>query len=262
MLLVHDIKQCFPDYKKYKAEMMKNTIQQLLVIFCLFAVTISGAQAVESYQQALDNMMSENAKKPSPFTKEEREIMKRAGMNLSKKLPNPGIAVGQLAPDFILSDAFGEKLNLKETLKKGPVILVFYRGAWCPFCNLHLHALKKNIAEFDKYNAQLIAITPQQPDKSAAQIKKTDLPFKVLSDLDSQVMKSYKLYFELDPQLIPIYKRVGIDVEAFNGKGRNVLPIPGTLVIDQQGIVRAMQAETDYTKRMEPADIIKSLKNL
>ena len=241
---------------------MKNMSQKLLLLLCLSIVSSLNVQAAETYQQALDKMMAEKAKKASPFTDEERATMKQAGLELAKSMPNPGIAVGQIAPDFTLPDAYGETLNLKQALKKGPVILVFYRGAWCPFCNLHLHALKQNIARFNKYNAQLITVTPQKPDKSAAQIKKTDLPFKVLSDLDSKVMKDYKLYFELDPRLVKIYKRVGLDVESFNGKGRNVLPIPGTLIIDQQGVVRAMQAETDYTKRMEPDDIVKALKKL
>jgi len=262
MLLVHNIKQCFSGYKKLQVETMKKPVQKLLFLMWLSVLSLSNIEAAESYQQALDKMMAEKAKQTSPFSKQERAIMKQAGQRLARSMPNPGIAVGQPAPDFTLLDAFGEKLNLKQTLKKGPVILVFYRGAWCPFCNLHLHALKKNITEFNKYNAQLITITPQKPDKSAAQINKTDLPFKVLSDLDSQVMKDYRLYFELEPQLVKIYKRVGLDVEDFNGKGRNVLPVPGTLVIDQQGIVRAMQAETDYTKRMEPDAIINALKKL
>ena len=241
---------------------MMKKLAATLILFSTCSIAIFNLQAAETYQQALTNMMDEKAKQPSPFTAEERGIMKQAGVRLANKLPSPGIAVGESAPDFTLTDAFGVQVNLKENLKKGPVVLVFYRGAWCPFCNLHLHALKSRIDDFKKYNAQLIAVTPQQPDKSAVQVKEKSLPFKVLSDLDSQVMKNYRLYFELDPQLVAIYKRVGLDVESFNGKGRNVLPVPGTFVIDQKGVVRAMQAETDYTKRMEPDDIVEALKKL
>lgn len=240
---------------------MKRLIQQLLLT-SVFLISAMNAQATESYAKALDKMMADMAKQSSPFTKEDRNVMAQAGERLASSMPSPGVAVGQLAPDFTLTDAFGEKINLRQTLKKGPVILVFYRGAWCPFCNLHLHTLKQSLPDFKKYQAQLITITPQKPDKSAAQIKKTDLPFTVLSDLDSQVMKDYGLYFELESQLVSIYKRVGLDVEAFNGKGRTVLPVPGTFVIDQQGIVQAMQADTDYKKRMEPDAIIQALKKL
>lgn len=232
----------------------------LLVSACLLVNVNVNAQA--SYAKALNNMMTENAKQPSPFTDEERNVMAQAGARLAKNMPDPGIAIGKLAPDFTLSDAYGKKINLQQALKEGPVVLVFYRGAWCPFCNLHLHALKQRLPEFKQHNAQLIAITPQTPDKSAEQIKKSELGFTVLSDLDSQVMKNYKLYFELEPKLINIYKRVGLDVEEFNGKSRAVLPVPGTFVIDKTGIVRAMQADTDYKKRMEPEDIIQALKKL
>ena len=108
----------------------------------------------------------------------------------------------------------------------------------------------------------MIAITPQLPDKSAEQINKDGFPFKVLSDLDSKVMKAYKLYFELNDELIGIYKKHGLDIEAYNGQGRNVLPVPGTFVIDQNGIIRASYADTDYTKRVEPAEIVQALQNL
>jgi peroxiredoxin len=127
---------------------------------------------------------------------------------------------------------------------------------------MHLHALLKSLPEFEKYGAQLITVTPQTPDKSAGQIKKDGYPFEVLSDLDSKVMKDYKLYFELPDDLVAVYKKHKLDIEAFNGKGRNVLPIPGSFVIDKTGIVQAMHAEADYKKRMEPADIVSALKKM
>lgn len=185
--------------------------------------------------------------------------MKKADQSLANSLPDPGIKVGEKAPEFALKNAFGEEISLKEELKKGPVILVFYRGAWCPFCNMHLHVLQESLPQFEKYGAQLITITPQTPDKSAEQIGKDGYPFEVLSDLDSQVMKDYKLYFEIPDELVAVYKHVGLDIEAYNGKGRNVLPVPGSFVIDQSGIVRAMQARTDYKLRMEPETIIDAL---
>lgn len=88
------------------------------------------------------------------------------------------------------------------------------------------------------------------------------MPFKVLSDLDSQVMKAYNLYFELDDQLVQVYKKNGLDIETYNGRGRNVLPVPATSIIDRNGIVRAMFAYADYTKRAEPADIVLALDKL
>ena len=188
--------------------------------------------------------------------------MEKANKALASSMPDPGIKVGEKAPTFTLKNAIGKNISLNEELKKGPVVLVFYRGAWCPFCNMHLHALQKSLPLFKQYGAQLITITPQSPDKSAEQIKKDGYPFEVLSDLDSKVMKNYNLFFELPDDLVAVYKNHGLDIEEFNGKGRNVLPVPGSFVIDKKGIVRAMQAETDYKQRMEPAAIIEILKTL
>ena len=147
-------------------------------------------------------------------------------------------------------------------MKNGPVILSFYRGAWCPYCNLQLHTLHKSMPYFKKYGAQLILVTPQTPDKSREQIKKDKYPFEVLSDLDSKVMKQYKLLYKLDAELIRVYKKLGLDIESFNGKGRNVLPVPGTYIINQKSIIRAVHADVDYKERMEPQAIIDALKKL
>ena len=200
-------------------------------IFCVLFLFISSAHALDnkkipSYSTELKAFMEERTKAKDPFSAEDRAIMAQAGESLARDMPKPGLAAGQKAPAFILQDAVGKKVNLYEELKQGPVILVFYRGAWCPYCNLHLHTLHKSQDAFKQYNAQMIAITPQLPDKSAEQINKDGFPFKVLSDLDSKVMKAYKLYFELNDELIGIYKKHGLDIEAYNGQGRNVLPVP------------------------------------
>jgi peroxiredoxin len=216
-------------------------------------------ESIPSYQASLDQFMEKSKASKSPFSEKDRAIMKKADESLASTLPDPGIKVGEKAPEFVLKNAFGEEISLKEELKKSPVILVFYRGAWCPFCNMHLHVLQQSLPQFKKYGAQLITITPQTPDKSAEQIGKDGYPFEVLSDLDSQAMKDYKLYFEIPDDLVSVYKHVGLDIEAFNGKGRNVLPVPGSFVIDKNGIVRAMQARTDYKLRMEPGTIIDAL---
>jgi peroxiredoxin len=123
--------------------------------------------------------------------------------------------------------------------------------------------LNQSLPEFHRYGAQLVAITPQKPDKSAEQFRQKAYPFIVLSDLDNSVMQAYRLFYKVDPKLVNLYKnKFGLDLEEFNGPGRTVLPVPGTFVIDRQGIVRARHADTDYTKRMEPADIIQALKKL
>lgn len=247
-------------------DIMEKSIGLLALLFMLAGVnqTAVAKQEIPNYQQSLDQMMEQQKadKKGHGFSEGDMKIMKQADEELKKSMPSPGLKVGSRAPDFTLPDARGQSVNLAEQLKKGPVVLVFYRGAWCPFCNLHLHALHNSEAYFKKYNAQLIAITPQKPDKSLEQVNKDKYSFKVLSDLDDTVMRAYKLLYSLSPELVAVYKRHGLDVEAFNGKGRTLLPIPGTYVIDRKGIIRAVHADTDYKKRMEPADILDVLSKL
>jgi len=220
---------------------------------------LHASEDVASYKAEFDAFMQKMQSSKATFSEQEQAVMKKAAEDLAASLPNPGIQAGEKAPDFTLKNAFGKDVRLYEELKKGPVILVFYRGAWCPFCNMHLHVLQENLDAFKKYGAQLITVTPQTPDKSAEQIKKDGYPFEVLSDLDNSVIKAYKLYFDMPQELLDIYKKHGLDIEAFNGRERTGLPIPGSFVIDQNGLVRAMDAQTDYKIRMEPEQIIESL---
>lgn len=219
------------------------------------------ASSYKAAREAFEAKGKKNSKGPK-FSEADRAVMKKAAEDLARAMPSPGLKVGAKAPDFILNNAFGKPVGLASALKKGPVVLVFYRGAWCPFCNLHMHALQASLPKFEALGAQLIAVTPQQPDRSQAQIKKDGYPFEILSDLDSKVMKAYRLYYELSPELVVVYKRFGLDVAAFNGPGREVLPVPGTFVIDSRGVIQAVHADTDYKERMEPTAIIAALKKM
>ena len=212
--------------------------------------------------QALEKKLytGENALK---VDQQDLGVMNQAASNLAANMPKPGLTIGEKAPDFSLKNPYGKTVRLSEQLRKGPVVLVFYRGAWCPYCNLQLHELKDTLPEITKYGATLIAVTPQQPDKSLGQIEKNGLPFEILSDLDDQVVKSYRLYWEVSDKLDAAYKHsFGLDIAAFNGPGRLGLPVPGTFIIDRDSIVRAAYADTDYKKRMEPADILAALQLL
>ena len=223
------------------------------------------ASELPSVKKRVEAFNQESAKqKGGPkLTEKDMTVMKKAADDLAKTLPNPGLAVGTVAPDFILGNADGKQISLSSYLKKGPVVLVFYRGAWCPYCNIHLHALLESLPAFKKYGAQLIAVTPQTPDKSLGQVKKDKFSFEILSDLNYKVAKAYHLYFEVTPELHSLYKsKFGLDIESFNGKGRLGLPVPGTFVINQGGKIVAMHAELDYKERMEPEAIVNALKTM
>lgn len=246
--------------------MYRNRFALAVLTWCVLfsGAALSGAsEPVPSYQEALDAFNAEQAKSgPPPFSTEDRQIMERAARDLAARMPEPGLKIGDQAPDFSLPNAFGRQLRLADLLAQGPVVLTFYRGVWCPYCNLQLRALQQTLPHIEQQGARLVAVTPQLPDKSREQVAKDGYPFEILSDLDDQVMKQYGLYFEVPVDLSELYKRLSLDLAEYNGEGRYVLPVPATFVIDRDGVVRAAFADVDYRKRMEPAAILAALKKL
>lgn len=171
-------------------------------------------------------------------------------------LADQALTVGDIAPDFILPDATGKSVRLSDLLKQGPVVINFYRGEWCPYCNLELRAFQNLLPEFKQAGATLIAISPELPDHSLSVTEKHNLEFSVLSDVGNQVSRQYGLVFTLDKSLQPIYKNFGIDIPASNGDESYELPIPATYVIDKARRIRYAFAEADYTQRAEPQDVL------
>lgn len=163
--------------------------------------------------------------------------------------------------DFTLKNALGECTNLQTTLDKGPVILTWYRGGWCPYCNLTLQYLQNSLLEFKKYGANLLALTPELPDKSLSTTEKHDLQFEVLSDVGNKVAKQYGLVYKLTDALADVYKN-GIHLQNYNGDDSSELPITATYVIDTKGIVQYAFLDADYRKRADISEILEVLKTL
>lgn len=171
-----------------------------------------------------------------------------------------GLAIGDTAPEFALADAQGRRVSLSERLAGGPVVVSFYRGAWCPFCNVELRALQSALPEISELGASLIAISQQAPDESVSLIERHHLTFDVLSDTDGAVARAWKLRFTLSDELKALYQNVfELDLTKANADGSWTLLVPGTFVLDHTGVIRACYVSTDYTTRMEPADIISAL---
>lgn len=173
------------------------------------------------------------------------------------------VQVGQEAPDFSLTGAQGEAVQLSTLLKSGPVVLTWYRGGWCPYCNLTLAALQKALPDIQATGAQLVALTPELPDKSLSTVEKQELKFTVLTDLNHEVAKRYKVAFELTPEVAKRYKE-HFNLLEYNGTaaGDTTLPLAATYIIDTAGIVRYVFLDADYRKRAEPAEIVGALKKL
>lgn len=162
---------------------------------------------------------------------------------------------GQFAPDFVLPNIDGKAVRLSDVLRNGPTIVSFYRGGWCPYCNLELRAYQALAEEMNAAGVQMLAISPQKPDESAATVKKNGLGFQVLSDLGSTVSKQFGIAFDLAEELRPIYTRLGHALPDFNGADW-VLPIPATYVIGTDRKIILAHVDTDYRSRLEPSDAI------
>ena len=171
-------------------------------------------------------------------------------------------SVGDMAPGFELPNERGGSTTLTERLEQGPVVLSFYRGGWCPFCNLEFKALSDILPEIENKGASLIGISPERPDASLSTIEKHNLPFEVLSDVGNKVADQYGLIMTVYEEIRPLYQQWGIDVPAANGDDSYQLPIPATYVIKQDGSIQACYVNKDYTSRMEPADILGALETI
>jgi peroxiredoxin len=170
--------------------------------------------------------------------------------------------VGEIAPDFKLPNATGTPVSLYDMLNNGPVVLSFYRGGWCPFCSLELQALQGILPEIRARGASLIGVSPEKPDNSLTIAEKYNLEFEVLSDQANRTAREYGLLFTVDEEMRPLYLEWGFDVPACNGDDSWELPVPATYIIDTNSVVRAAFIDKDYTKRMEPDDIIAALDDI
>jgi peroxiredoxin len=175
----------------------------------------------------------------------------------------PGLSIGERAPAFTLTDAYGEAVSLSALLARGPVVLTFYRGEWCPFCNVQLRHLQRALPLFERWNATLVAVSPQAPDHGVSLSEKYELGFPVLSDLDQSVIRAYKVQFTLTGDLEDLQVNVfQNDPGRQNADGSRSLPVPATFVIDQDGVVRGAFVSPDWRVRVEPEDVAAVLERL
>ncbi|MFF2531931.1 peroxiredoxin-like family protein [Brevibacillus sp. NPDC058079] len=173
-----------------------------------------------------------------------------------------GLPIGSMAPDFTLNDHTGKTITLSEEIVKGPIVLTFFRGSWCPYCNLELQAYQKQIDTIASLGAQLFAISPQSPAHSLTMQEKNGLSFPVLCDTNNQVAEKYKLKFRLPDSLQDTYRSLDIDLKHFNSDDSWTLPIPATYILDNQSVIRLACLDPDYKKRMEPTEVLDILRTL
>ena len=167
---------------------------------------------------------------------------------------------GDEAPDFTLNNALEKPVSLSEYLKKGRVVLTWYRGGWCPYCNLTLHALNEELQNFKAQGANLIALTPELPDESISTAEKQNLEFEVLSDVGNKVAREYGIVFKLTDEVAEIYNQ-SFGLNNHNGDESNELPLAATYIINKDGEIAYAFLDADYRNRAEPSELTDFLRN-
>ncbi|MVN76549.1 redoxin domain-containing protein [Hymenobacter sp. HMF4947] len=169
---------------------------------------------------------------------------------------------GQPAPDFTLPDATGQPVTLSALVAQGPVVLTFYRGNWCPYCNVQLRAYQQVLAEIALRGATLVAISPQTPELTTLTASEKQLAFPVLSDVGNAVARQYGLAYGVGAEVGSALRSVGIDLAAFNDNPDDELPLTATFIIGTDGLIAQTWVEANFKHRADPADIIRALEQL
>lgn len=169
---------------------------------------------------------------------------------------------GDKAPEFTLNDPDGHPVSSAALLAKGPLVISFYRGVWCPYCNLELQALQAALPEIEARGASLVAISPQTAPNSRKSQRDNKLTFPILSDDKSRVAATFGLRFSLPDYLIELYKGFKNDLPAFNNDPAWVLPMPARFVIGMEGTIVYAEVNPDYTQRPDPSELLPVLDRL
>ncbi len=170
--------------------------------------------------------------------------------------------VGAKMPVFTLSDSLGKSVSSKDLLKQGNLVVVFYRGAWCPFCNTYLHQLQQNLPQIKQAGGNLVALSVEPADRSIAIAKKNELEYTVLSDPNLTVARMFHIVYQLPDMTNERYMKGGLDLAKYNQTEKAELPISATYIVDKKGKIVYAYIEPDYKKRAEPSILLAELAKL
>lgn len=216
-------------------------------------------------QQRLNAMKAdfEAGKFPRKPTADDLSRMHRATAELvASGQAQRALKAGDPAPDFTLNDPDGRPVSSSDLLAKGPLVVSFYRGVWCPYCNFELQALQAVLPEIQARGAGLVAISPQTEANSRKSQRDNKLAFPILSDTMSDVAHAFGIRFALPDYLVELYQRFGNDLPSVNRDPRWVLPMPARYVIGRDGLIAYAEINPDYTQRPEPSELLPVLDRL
>jgi peroxiredoxin len=246
---------------------MKYTIFALIILLAACSSEPNDAQdtTIETMDTDSTTLQGQLNAKRADFNTKADSAKKQAyeeGIQaiVQAEITKNALQKGDKAPDFTLTNAKGKKVSLYKELKKGPVILLWYRGGWCPYCNLTLNAMQDMMPLFQAAGSELLALTPELPDRSLSTAEKNKLEFEVLTDLGLGVARKYGVVFKLTDAVKKYYED-GFGLSDYNGNNDGELPLGATYVIGTDGIITYAFLDADYRNRAEPMVILNALAN-
>jgi peroxiredoxin len=183
------------------------------------------------------------------------------GINLNAQEKPEGLFINSKAPDFKAKDQNGNEIVLRDIRKKGPVVLLFYRGYWCPYCSKELQKLEDSLSLIKEKGAQIIAVTPEKQEGISKTIEKTKASYSIITDQEMKIMKAYDVAYQVDAKTVSRYKMANIDLAANNGQKPEAiyLPIPAVYIISKDGEIKYRFFDEDYKKQALVKDILSNL---
>jgi peroxiredoxin len=183
-------------------------------------------------------------------------------IEMLRSLVTRAAKAGDQFPAAALPRGDGQFVGLAEVTNRGPAIVTFYRGGWCPYCNLELRAFQKLLPDIQGLGATLVAVSPETPDNAIATAEKNGVAFTVLSDAKGALAQALGIQFELAPAIKALYQKFGHDLAARNDDARWALPMPATYVVEKGGRIAAAFVDPDYRRRMEPTEALDALRRI
>jgi len=212
---------------------------------------------------SLQSLLQETlANSVAQFPPEALEVMRASDEELKTRgVGQDALAVGDFLPEATLLDATGKLASLQKLNEAGPLVVTFYRGGWCPYCNLELKAYQDVLGEITEAGGTLVAISPEKPDNSLTTIEKNALTFPVLTDTGNQLAKAMGIAFELPAGLQALFTSFGMNLNDLNADTGWALPVPATFVVDGNGQIVLADVDIEYTRRLEPSEAVAALKS-
>ena len=227
----------------------------LLLFLCAIIAEKTGTVATTMGQKEELGQISENFKRIGDPATLEQIYGSLDRFTTSYKRSSNTIRPGDTLPSFSLSDATGKAVSSQDLLSQSAVLITFYRGSWCPYCNVAVQYLQRHHAAFKAKGVSLVAISPEVPDFSMTLVEKQQLKFPVLTDLHNELAKKLGILFD-QSSARELHANLGVDLQVRNDENTWEVPIPTTLLVDQQGVVRNVHIEADFRKRLDPEDAL------